>query len=381
MGTVTSTSRPPPISSQPRASGVDVVGNPPAECGAGGDPGENGPDDRRCGFERQADIGGEQADSEDLEHDDLPRRRTRARRRARGSEPARDSTEGVGSLARIGAVLARAIQHFGISSSASTASTTLGAWLGRDLCGCPIFGLCAGCSSRDGSETARPTIVVGDAPLELQPTGSRWFERAFAAPTPAQAQAWPAIARGEHVLVSAPTGSGKTLAAFLWALDRLSGDAGRGPRAEPLRAGTRVVYISPLKALAYDIERNLRAPLRGIGAGGAVRVGIRTGDTPQRERAAMLRKPPDILDHDARVAVPDPHLAGARDAERRRGGDRGRDPRGGALQARLAPRADARAPARRWRRQRREMQRIGLSATQSPLEEIGALPGRAPTRR
>src|SRR5208282_6687899 len=88
---------------------------------------------------------------------------------------------------------------------------------------------------------------------------------------------------------SAPTGSGKTLAAFLWALDRLSGD----PAACEV-GRTRVVYVSPLKALAYDIERNLRTPLRGIGAT-AVRVGIRTGDTPQRERAAMLRKPPHIL--------------------------------------------------------------------------------------
>ncbi len=99
--------------------------------------------------------------------------------------------------------------------------------------------------------------------------------------------AWPAIARGEHVLLSAPTGSGKTLAAFLWALDRLVAE----PRAD---AGTRVLYISPLKALAYDIERNLRAPLRGIGAA-EVSVGIRTGDTPQRERAAMARRPPEIL--------------------------------------------------------------------------------------
>ncbi len=121
------------------------------------------------------------------------------------------------------------------------------------------------------------------------PRTRAWFQAAFAAPTPAQAQAWPAIARGENVLLSAPTGSGKTLAAFLWALDRLSGAPTDGGSR-----GTRVVYVSPLKALAYDIERNLRTPLRGIGADG-VRVGIRTGDTPQRERAAMLRNPPDIL--------------------------------------------------------------------------------------
>ena len=137
------------------------------------------------------------------------------------------------------------------------------------------------------------------------PRTRAWFQAAFAAPTPAQAQAWPAIARGENVLLSAPTGSGKTLAAFLWALDRLSGDGAPGDgvagAAEDSSLGgaarghVRVVYVSPLKALAYDIERNLRAPLRGIGAAEDVRVGIRTGDTPQRERAAMLRKPPDIL--------------------------------------------------------------------------------------
>src|SRR5271169_2479861 len=119
------------------------------------------------------------------------------------------------------------------------------------------------------------------------PATRRWFESAFREPTPAQEQAWPAIARGEHVLVCAPTGSGKTLAAFLWALDRLLAEEQPGK-------GVRVVYVSPLKALAYDIERNLRAPLKGIGAE-EVRVGIRTGDTPQRERAAMLRNPPDIL--------------------------------------------------------------------------------------
>ncbi|HWF24252.1 MAG TPA: DEAD/DEAH box helicase, partial [Solirubrobacteraceae bacterium] len=114
-----------------------------------------------------------------------------------------------------------------------------------------------------------------------------WFTGAFAEPTPAQAQAWPAIATGEHVLISAPTGSGKTLAAFLWAIDRLVTD----PEAAAGR--TRLVYVSPLKALSHDIERNLRAPLRGIGAD--LKVALRTGDTPQRERQAMLREPPDIL--------------------------------------------------------------------------------------
>ena len=113
-----------------------------------------------------------------------------------------------------------------------------------------------------------------------------WFTRAFAEPTAAQAQAWPAIATGEHTLISAPTGSGKTLAAFLWGLDRLVAEPSTSDR-------TRLVYVSPLKALSYDVEKNLRAPLRGIGAD--VRVGIRTGDTPQKDRRDMTRHPPDIL--------------------------------------------------------------------------------------
>ena len=87
-----------------------------------------------------------------------------------------------------------------------------------------------------------------------------WFTGAFAGPTPAQAQAWPAIASGEHVLISAPTGSGKTLASFLYAIDRLANED-RG--AEERRIG--LVYVSPLKALAYDVEKNLRAPMRGSG--------------------------------------------------------------------------------------------------------------------
>src|SRR3954465_13095451 len=116
-------------------------------------------------------------------------------------------------------------------------------------------------------------------PLSVfSPRTREWFTQAFTGPTAAQEQAWPAIARGDHVLLSAPTGSGKTLAAFMWGLDRLV--------ANPSPAGdrkTRLVYVSPLKALSYDIERNLRAPLKGIG--GDIQVAIRTGDTPQKERA------------------------------------------------------------------------------------------------
>src|SRR3954462_11707690 len=96
-----------------------------------------------------------------------------------------------------------------------------------------------------------------------------WYERAFAAPTPAQRLAWPAIASGKHVLVQAPTGSGKTLAAFLSGIDRLTNGPGGGPR--PLS-------VSPLKALNYDVERTLRGPLAGIGS--PLTVAVRTGDTP-----------------------------------------------------------------------------------------------------
>src|SRR4051812_49632958 len=93
------------------------------------------------------------------------------------------------------------------------------------------------------------------------PRVREWFANSFQEPTPAQAKAWPAISRGENVLLSAPTGSGKTLAAFLWGLDRLVAEPSDGDRL-------RLVYVSPLKALSYDIERNLRAPLKGIGGGG-----------------------------------------------------------------------------------------------------------------
>src|SRR5689334_1394364 len=126
---------------------------------------------------------------------------------------------------------------------------------------------------------------MSDPLASFTPQVRDWFGRAFAEPTAAQAQAWPAIATGEHVLISAPTGSGKTLAAFLWGLDRFV--------AEPSHEQTRLVYVSPLKALAYDVEKNLRAPMRGIGS--ELNVAIRTGDTPQRERRDMVKHPPDVL--------------------------------------------------------------------------------------
>ncbi|HVD39923.1 MAG TPA: DEAD/DEAH box helicase [Solirubrobacterales bacterium] len=114
----------------------------------------------------------------------------------------------------------------------------------------------------------------------------RWFEASFEGPTPAQAGGWEAISSGEHALICAPTGSGKTLASFLWGIDKLA-------RSDDLGTGVKLVYVSPLKALSYDIERNLRAPLRGIGA--EISVGLRTGDTSQKERRAMAKEPPDIL--------------------------------------------------------------------------------------
>src|SRR4051794_3989463 len=174
-------------------------------------------------------------------------------------------------------------------------------------------GRCARCRRRRRRTTTPPSARRSPAgfpapypgpmaqdPLKgFEPQVREWFSRAFAAPTEAQAQAWPAIATGEHVLISAPTGSGKTLAAFLWGLNRFvrDGDVAEGPssrgpgRRNPSR--TRLVYVSPLKALSYDVERNLRAPLRGIGAD--LSVAVRTGDTPQAERAAMRRHPPDVL--------------------------------------------------------------------------------------
>ena len=132
----------------------------------------------------------------------------------------------------------------------------------------------------------------------FSPAVAQWFRSSFAATTPAQEQGWPAIAAGGHVLLHAPTGSGKTLAAFLWGLDRLFAEP-----LPPARRRCRLLYVSPLKALAYDIERNLRSPLAGITREAERRgnpvpplvTAMRTGDTPADERRAMLRHPPDIL--------------------------------------------------------------------------------------
>ncbi len=184
-----------------------------------------------------------------------------------------------------------------------------------------------------------------------------WFERSFAAPTPAQALGWPAIAGGSSVLIQAPTGSGKTLAAFLFGIDRLTGSPGEG---------LRLLYISPLKALNYDVERNLRGPLAGLGS--ELTVAVRTGDTPAKERAAMLRHPPDIL-----ITTPESLylLLTSRAREILK-----------SLETVILDEVHAVAGTKRGshlalsleRLERlvdRPLQRIALSATQRPLEEIG----------
>jgi ATP-dependent Lhr-like helicase len=191
----------------------------------------------------------------------------------------------------------------------------------------------------------------------------RWFEASFEAPTPAQAAGWPAISSGAHTLICAPTGSGKTLASFLWGIDSLS------RRPEELGQGVKVLYISPLKALSYDIERNLRAPLKGIGAD--IAVGLRTGDTPQSERQRMRRKPPDIL-----ITTPESLYlmisSGARDILT-------------GVEAVIVDEIHAVAQSKRGAHLAltlerldqlvgpdRDVQRIGLSATQRPLERVAS---------
>ncbi len=138
-----------------------------------------------------------------------------------------------------------------------------------------------------------------EALAAFSPATRAWFEGAFAAPTSAQTGAWSAVQRGRDALVVAPTGSGKTLAAFLWSLDRIA----TRPRPDDPRLACRVLYVSPLKALAVDVERNLRAPLAGIRQAAArmglplpdVTVGMRTGDTPADERRRLANRPPDVL--------------------------------------------------------------------------------------
>jgi ATP-dependent Lhr-like helicase len=207
-------------------------------------------------------------------------------------------------------------------------------------------------------------------------TTREWFTAAFAAPTPAQAGAWEAISGGGHTLVVAPTGSGKTLAAFLWSLDRLTT---RPAPTDPLLR-CRVLYLSPLKALAVDVERNLRAPLTGMGHAAArlgeappeVVVGMRTGDTPVEQRRGFARRPPDILittpeslflllTSSAREALRGVETVIVDEVHAVAGTKRG------AHLALSLERLDALLP--------RPAQRVGLSATVRPVEEVARFLG------
>jgi ATP-dependent Lhr-like helicase len=213
----------------------------------------------------------------------------------------------------------------------------------------------------------------------FHPLVRRWFAERFGEPTPQQAAGWQHIAAGADTLIAAPTGSGKTLAAFLWAVDRLIAASVGAQHAAPLQDTTSVVYVSPLKALGNDIQKNLQQPLREIRelavdlglAVPEVRVLVRSGDTPAHERQSMLRHPPHIL-----ITTPE-SLYILLTAERSRrmlataatvivdeihaiAGDK----RGAHLALSLE-RLDALAG--------RRLQRIGLSATQNPITEIARL--------
>ncbi len=204
------------------------------------------------------------------------------------------------------------------------------------------------------------------APLHaFTPRVRDWFSSAFAEPTAVQSQAWPAIATGEHTLISAPTGSGKTLAAFLWGIDRLAADPAAGrrsPHAPGLRLAAQGALLrhraQPARAAARHRRRH-----RGRDPHGRHAAARAPGDAPP---------PAGHPHHHPGVALPHPHLAGARHARAGPVGDRGRDPRDRLHQARQPHRADARADGARWH----EYQRIGLSATQNPLEEVGPVHGR-----
>ncbi|HEX9259199.1 MAG TPA: DEAD/DEAH box helicase, partial [Acidimicrobiales bacterium] len=210
----------------------------------------------------------------------------------------------------------------------------------------------------------------------FSPAVREWFATTFPEPTAAQAAGWPAIAGGEHTLILAPTGSGKTLAAFLWGIDRLVTTPPLDDRAHR----TRLLYISPLRALAFDVEKNLRSPLRGIELA-AERlgepftlpvVGMRTGDTSARERQQLVRRPPDLL-----ITTPESLYlmltSGARDTLQ-------------GVEAVIIDEIHALAPTKRGAHlalslERLEavvdkpFQRIGLSATQRPLEEVARFLG------